>query len=201
MELLNQLFYLFFGVIVLMIFLGTFFGQNLKTIQSQYLYWPIALSLMVISSFSFFFVSLSPSYFLSLANTAIAFSGGATILFIASWRNASYIPKLKFFWLAFAIFFGGYELLRIFASFDTRVYLMTVLIVSVKGCLLFAAGIHGFPDIRFQSNHLLGKHYLSRKFTPGHLEGNGDRFQSAGLYRHWQYSARAPLEEGGAQIF
>ena len=130
MELLNQLFYLFYGLIVLMIFLGTFSGQNQRIIQSHYLYWPIALLLMVVSSFSFFFVSQSPTYFLSLANTALIFSGLATALFIASWRNASYIPQLKYFWLAFIACFGAYELLRIFATFETHVYLVTAVVVS-----------------------------------------------------------------------
>lgn len=132
MELLNQLFYLFYGLIVLMIFLGTFFGQNLRIARSQYLYWPMALMLMAVSSFSFFFVSQSPTYFLSLANTALIFSGLATVLFIASWRNASYVPKLKIFWLAFSIFFGAYELLRVFATFETRVYLVTAVILGLN---------------------------------------------------------------------
>jgi diguanylate cyclase (GGDEF)-like protein/PAS domain S-box-containing protein len=132
MELLNQLFYLFYGLIVLMIFLGAFSGKNLKAMQSQYLYWPIALVLMVISSFSFFLAGLSPSYFLSLANTALIFSGVATVLFIASWRNPIYLPRLRNFWLVFVIFFGVYELFRIFATFDARVYLVTALIVGLN---------------------------------------------------------------------
>ncbi len=143
MELLNQLFYLFYGLIVLMIFLGTFSGQNLRIVRSQYLYWPIALGLMAVSSFSFFFVSQNPSYFLSLANTSLIFSGLATTLFIASWRNASYIPKLKIFWLAFSFFFGAYELLRVLATFETRVYLVTGVI--------FCLNVWSLIEIRIQS--------------------------------------------------
>ncbi|MFZ4062329.1 MAG: diguanylate cyclase domain-containing protein [Polynucleobacter sp.] len=144
MELLNQLFYLPYGLIVLMIFLGAYAGQDLRLVKPQYLYWPIALVLMVVSSLGFFLVSFSPRYFLSLANTTIIFSGIASILFIASWRNAIYIPKLKNFWIGFGLFFVAYEFLRIFATFDTRVYLMTALIVLIN--------IWGLIEVQIQSN-------------------------------------------------
>jgi hypothetical protein len=155
MELLNQLFYLPYGLIVLMIFLGAYAGQNLRLVKPPYLYWPIALVLMVVSSLGFFLVSFNPRFFLSLANTSLVFSGIAIILFIASWRNAIYIPKLKNFWIGYGLFFVAYEFLRIFATFDTRVYLMTALIVGIN--------IWGLFEVQIQSKHEKSHQYAVLK--------------------------------------
>ena len=104
MELFNQLFYFTYGVIVLILCLGSFAGKNFRASNTGYSYWPSALVLMIISSLSFLLAGFSPQYFLSLANSCLVFSGFATILFIRSWRAQGKNLQLKSFWLGFLIF-------------------------------------------------------------------------------------------------
>lgn len=145
MELFNQLFYLTYGVIVLILCLGSFVGKNFQASNIGYIYWPTALTLMIISSLSFLFAGFSPEYFLSLANSCLIFSGFATILFIRSWHTHGENLQLKIFWSSFLIFLFFYELLRRYGSFETRVMLIGVLVLLI--CLW------GIYEVHLQSRH------------------------------------------------
>lgn len=143
MELFNQLFYLTYGAIVLVIFFGAVAGKDYKLLSKEYLYWPTALVLMIVSSLGFVLAAFSPRYFLSLANSSLVFSGLATILFIRSWRMGSKILKLKLFWIGLLIFLVIYEGLRQHASFETRVLLM--------GSILTALNLWGIYEVYARS--------------------------------------------------
>lgn len=145
MELFNQLFYFTYGVIVLILCLGSFAGKNFRSSNSGYLYWPSALILMIISSLSFLLASFSPQYFISLANSSLVFSGFATILFIRSWHAQGKNLQLKTFWLGFLFFLFFYEILRRYGSFETRVMLMGVLVLFI--CLW------GIYEVHIQSRY------------------------------------------------
>lgn len=143
MELFNQLFYLTYGAIVLVVFFGSFAGKDFKLLSREYLYWPTALILMIVSSLGFVLAAFSPRYFLSLANSTLVFSGLASILFIRSWRMGSKALQPKFFWaglLAFLIIFEGFRQL---ASFETRVLLM--------GSILTMINLWGIYEVQAQS--------------------------------------------------
>lgn len=178
MELFNQLFYLSYGLIVFIICLGTFAGDNSKRAIGTYLYWPTSLILMVISSFSFFAAGFSPQYFLSLANTSLVFSGLATILFICSWRITRPIIPLWVYWLGFSAFLVFFEFMRQFATFDARVLLMVVIISILN--------LWGLTEIFIQSKSNGTRHFyvlglafifqicvlIVRIFVSNHMEPN-----------------------------
>lgn len=128
MELFNKVFYLSFGLTVLVIYLGTLSIQETRAQQRAYYLWPAALLLMVSSCLGFFFAGFQPAFFLSLANTSLVFSSIAIALFIHSWDKSNAIVRPRYFWIAFTLFLVFYELLRIYASFNARVYLMTALL-------------------------------------------------------------------------
>lgn len=151
MELFNQLFYLSYGVIVFIICLGAFPGNTSKENLYSYLYWPTSLILMVVSSFCFFAAGFSPQYFLSLGNTALAFSGLATILFIRSWRVSRPAIPVWLYWCGFAVFLAFFEFMRQFASFDARVLLM----VSVISTLT----LWGLIEVLIQSRVSKTRHF------------------------------------------
>lgn len=143
MELFNQLFYLTYGAIVLVIFFGSFAGKDFKLLGREYQYWPTALVLMIVSSLSFVLSAFSPQYFLSLANSSLVFSGLATILFIRSWRMGSRILKPQLFWIGLLGFLVFYEGFRQLASFETRVLLM--------GSILTVINVWGIYEVHAQS--------------------------------------------------
>lgn len=125
MELANQLFYITFGAIILVMFIGVVKRSD-KVSHSSY--WPISLGLTALASFSFALAGITPALLLSLGNTSLVFSGIAIIVFIRSWEPSNRKLNPQFFWAAFFIFLIGYEFLRIYASFSFRVYLMTALV-------------------------------------------------------------------------
>lgn len=135
MELFNQLFYFTYGIIVLILCLGSFAGKNFQAANAGYLYWPSALVLMIVSSLSFLLAGFKPEYFLSLANSCLVFSGFATILFIRSWHAQGKNLRPEVFWVSFLIFLFFYEILRRYGSFEARVTLMgvTVLLICLWG--------------------------------------------------------------------
>ena len=114
-----------------MISLGAFPGENVKNILRLYAYWPTALILMVVSSFSFFAAAFLPQYFLSLANTALVFSALAIVLFIRSWRTKDLLIATWIYWTTFVAFLIMYEFMRQGSSFNVRV----ALIVFTLTCL------------------------------------------------------------------
>ncbi len=128
MDLFNKAFYLSFGLIVLVIYLGTISHPEIKTQQRAYYLWPIALLLMVTSCAGFFLAGYQPVFFLSLANTSLAFSSIAIALFLHSWDRSNVIIKIRSFWIAYAIFLVAYEFFRVYGSFSARVYFMTTLL-------------------------------------------------------------------------
>ena len=125
MELANQLFYITFGAIILVMFIGVV-KRGDKVSHSSY--WPISLGLTALASFSFALAGITPTLFLSLGNTSLVFSGIAIVVFIRSWEPSNKKLNSQFFWAAFFVFLVGYEFLRIYASFSFRVYLMTALV-------------------------------------------------------------------------
>jgi hypothetical protein len=73
MDLFNKAFYLSFGLIVLVIYLGTLRHEEIKAQQKAYYFWPMALLLMATSCAGFFLAGYQPIFFLSLANTSLFF--------------------------------------------------------------------------------------------------------------------------------
>ena len=128
MEFFNQIFYASFGVIVLVIFLGTLNHREPKLQNRVYFYWPIALLLMCLANFSFLAAGMEPALFLSLGNTSLIFSSFAIILFIRSWDSHNTYINPRSFWIAYVLFLVAYEFLRLYTSFHTRVYFMTTLL-------------------------------------------------------------------------
>ena len=128
MDLFNKVFYLSFGLIVLVIYLGTLNHQEVKRQQRAYYLWPSALMLMVVSCMGFFLAGFQPIFFLSLANTSLAFSAFAIALFLHSWDKSNAMIKPRTFWIAYAVFLVAYEFFRIYGSFNARVYFMTALL-------------------------------------------------------------------------
>lgn len=132
MELFNFVFYLSMTVVVLVIFLGSIGQREFHSQNQSDLYWPIALILMVISCLGFIGAGLKPFLFLSLGNTSLIFSSIAIFLFIKSWDATSKTIGYKQFWLAYCILFVGYEFLRIYASFNVRVYFVTATLATLS---------------------------------------------------------------------
>ena len=128
MELFNQIFYASFGVIVLVIFLGTLNHRELKLQNRVYFYWPTALLLMFFANFGFLAAGIEPAFFLSLGNTSLVFSSFAIILFIRSWDSHNSYVNPRNFWIAYILFLIAYEFLKLYTSFHTRVYFMTSLL-------------------------------------------------------------------------
>jgi PAS domain S-box-containing protein len=110
------------------IYLGTRNHHEVKAQQRAYFLWPIALLLMVVSSMGFFLAGYQPAFFLSLANTSLVFSSIAIVLFLHSWDKSNKTIKPKTFWIAYAVFLIAYEFLRIYGSFNTRVYFISSLL-------------------------------------------------------------------------
>lgn len=125
MQLANLLFYLSFGTIVLLMFVGVKKRAD-SIIRSKY--WPISLGLMALASFAFVLAGLTPIVFLSIANVSLVFSGLAIALFIRSWDPSNKKFDPRYFWAAYLIGIVCYEFLRMYASFGARVYLMTALV-------------------------------------------------------------------------
>lgn len=145
MELFNQLFYLTYTVIVLIVCLGSFAGKNFRLINKGYIYWPTALILMIVSSICFLLAGFSPQYFLSIANASLIFSGLATILFIRSWRAPAKNLQPQVFWASFIVLLLFYEFLRQYGTFETRVMLI--------GTILSATCLWGVYEVRSQSRY------------------------------------------------
>ena len=135
MELFNKAFYLSFAVVVLVIYLGSFSYKEIQLQNKHYHYWPTALLLMVASNLGFFFAGIEPAFFLAVGNASLVFSGFAIVLFIRSWDASNSNISRKSFWIAYFIFLLAYEFLRVYASFNARVYLMTGLlgVISLIG--------------------------------------------------------------------
>jgi len=135
MELFNKAFYLSFAVVVLVIYLGSFSYKEIQLQNKHYHYWPTALLLMVASNLGFFFAGIEPAFFLAVGNASLVFSGLAIVLFIRSWDASNSNISLKSFWIAYFIFLLAYEFLRVYTSFNARVYLMTGLlgVISLIG--------------------------------------------------------------------
>jgi PAS domain S-box-containing protein len=129
MQLANLLFYLSFGVIVLLMYIGAR-NRSDHVIRSRY--WTISLGLASLASFAFVLAGLTPIVFLSIANVSLVFSGLAIILFIRSWDSSNKKLDPRYFWIAYCIGVIGYEFLRIYTSFGFRVYLMTALVGGVS---------------------------------------------------------------------
>ena len=125
MDLFNKVFYLSFGLIVMVIFLGTLNHPEIKSQQRAYNFWPAALLLMAISCAGFFLAGFQPVFFLSLANASLVFSSLSIALFIRSWDSANSAIKIRTFWIAYGVFIIFYEFFRIYGSFEARVYFMT----------------------------------------------------------------------------
>ena len=135
MDLFNKAFYLSFGLIVLVISLGTLTHKEVKSQQKAYHFWPMALLLMVTSCMGFFLAGFQPIFFLALANTSLFFSALAIVLFIRSWDSSNANIQSRTFWIAYVVFLIFYEFFRIYGSFEARVYFMT----SIMGLTSLAA--------------------------------------------------------------
>ena len=98
MDLFNKAFYLSFGLIVLVIYLGSLTHEEIKFEQKAYSFWPIALLLMVTSCAGFFLAGYQPIFFLAVANTSLVFSALAIVLFIRSWDSSNFPIRLRGFW-------------------------------------------------------------------------------------------------------
>ena len=129
MHLANLLFYLSYGVVVLLMYIGV---KNRSDNASRSPYWPISLGLVTAASFSFVLAGLTPIFFLSVANVSLIFSGLAIILFIRSWDSSNRKLDPRYFWTAYCVAMVGYEFLRIYASFGFRVYLITALVGGIS---------------------------------------------------------------------
>lgn len=129
MQVANLLFYLSFGIIVFLMFLGVNKRPDV-IVRSEY--WPISLGLTALASFSFVLGSITPIIFLSIANISLIFAGVAIFLFIRSWDESNKKLKLKYFWLTFFVCLIGYEWLRIYTSFIFRVYLVTTVVGGIS---------------------------------------------------------------------
>jgi len=124
MQLINLLFYFTFAFLVLIIFIGTVRGFDKKTIQTESIYWPLALGLMVLSSFAFGMNAWYRPYFVTIANTTMVFSGVATALLIRSWAIPSATSLLKALFLAGIVFACAFESLRLLGKYEWMVYLV-----------------------------------------------------------------------------
>ncbi len=124
MQLINQIFYFTFAFLVLIIFIGAIRGFDKKTIQTESIYWPLTLGLMVLSSFAFGMSSLYRQYFVTIANTAMVFSGISTALLIRWWTIPSASSFLKPFLLALVVFACSFEVLRQFGKYEWMIYLV-----------------------------------------------------------------------------
>ena len=129
MQLANLLFYLSYGVVVLLMYIGVKYRSDNA---SRSPYWPISLGLITVASFTFVLAGLTPIVFLSIANSSLVFSGLAIILFIRSWDSSNKKLDPRYFWVAYCAAVVGYEFLRIYTSFGFRVYLMTALVGGIS---------------------------------------------------------------------
>ena len=129
MQIANLLFYLSFGIIVFLMFVGVRKRSD-AVVRSEY--WPISLGLTALASFSFVLAAVTPIIFLSIANVSLVFAGVAVFLFVRSWDESNKKLKLQYFWLTFFICIIGYEWLRIYTSFIFRVYLITTLVGGIS---------------------------------------------------------------------
>ncbi len=129
MQLASLLFYLSFGTIILLMFVGI---QKRSDTVIRSAYWPISLGLTALASFAFVLGSIIPIAFLSIANVSLVFSGVAVFLFIRSLDETNKKLKLQYFWIAYFICLIAYEPLRIYASFSFRVYLVTALVGGIS---------------------------------------------------------------------
>ena len=136
MELFNIVFYFSMLVVVLVIFLGAISHKEFRSQYPAHHYWPAALILMIVSCFGFIGAGFQPAFFLALGNASLIFSSLAILLFIRSWDTDNKIIAIKHFWVAYAIFLVAYELIRIYTSFNTRVYFVTS-ILAVFSLLTF----------------------------------------------------------------
>ena len=116
------------AVVTIVIFLGAISHKEFRTQYQDHYYWPTALILMALSCFGFIMAGLQPFFFLSLGNTCLIFSSLAIFLFIKSWDPDSKRILYRNFWIAFAILLVAYEFLRIYASFNARVYFVASLL-------------------------------------------------------------------------
>ena len=125
MELFNFVFYLSMAVVTLVIFLGAISHKEFRSQYQDHYYWPTALILMALSCFGFIMAGLQPLFFLSLGNTSLIFSSLAVFLFIKSWDPSNKRFPYRNFWIAFVVLLVAYEFLRIYVSFNARVYFVT----------------------------------------------------------------------------
>ena len=142
MQLFNIVFYVSMAIVVAVILVGSTTHKEFKAQYQSFYYWPIALGLMIISCLSFLAVGFTPIFFLALANTSLIFSSLAILLFIRSWDLTNARVKFRTYWVAYAILLVGYELLRIYLSFNARVFIVTAILAScsltalVEVCLI-----------------------------------------------------------------
>ena len=132
MELFNFVFYISMAVVTLVIFLGAISHKEFRSQYQDHRYWPTALILMALSCFGFIMAGLQPFFFLSLGNTSLIFSSLAIFLFIKSWDPANKRFPYRNFWIAFVVLLVAYEFLRIYTSFNTRVYFVTSLLGALS---------------------------------------------------------------------
>jgi hypothetical protein len=151
MQLANVLFYLSFGVVILLMFIGI---QNRSDNVIRSKYWPISIGLLALASFSFVCAGFTPIIFLSIANISLAFSGFAIVIFIRSWDESNKKVRPEYFWGAFFVSLIGYELLRVYASFGLRVYLMTAIVGGISLLGLIEAILASSEGKRLQFNVL-----------------------------------------------
>lgn len=120
------------AVVVMVIFLGAINYKELGNQYGDHHYWSSSLLLMAISSLGFICAGFAPFFFLSLGNASLIFSSLATLLFIKSWDSNH--PKIqpRYFWFAFLTFLIAYEFLRIYVSFNTRVYLVSGALATIS---------------------------------------------------------------------
>lgn len=125
MELFNFVFYISMAVVTLVIFLGAISHKEFRSQYQDHHYWPTALLLMALSCFGFILAGFQPFFFLSLGNTSLIFSGLAIFLFIKSWDIKAKRFPYRYFWIVFISLLIAYEFLRIYASFNFRVFFVT----------------------------------------------------------------------------
>ena len=157
MELFNIVFYLSMMTVVAVIFLGAVKHKDLRALYSEYHYWPISLILMTISCAGFIGAGFQPFFFLSLGNTSLIFSSLAVLLFIKSWDPQAQKLELKYFWIGYCIFLVAYEFLRIYASFNTRVYF----VASILGIF----SLLGFVELFLIPKSEQTRQYVVLKFA------------------------------------
>lgn len=146
MQILNQSFYFFYALVILITLFGAIKTSVTDKTNPNPVYWTLALALMSISNIFIGLIPYSAKYFLSVANTTFIFSNIAISLLMRSWNSRLSKKYLYLFWSGFFVFLCVYE----FAVFRHVKLEGRIFIISVISATLLAWAL--IELIKFATN-------------------------------------------------